>query len=130
MTSPVLACPSNDGDFVLDTDASNYVAGAVLSQIQNGEERVVSYFSKSFTKTERNYCVTRRELLAIIMAVKHFHPYLYGQKSKIRTDHGALTWLMTFKNPEGQTARWLKIPYTYDMTIEHRAGTLHSNADA
>lgn len=49
MTSPVLACPSNDGNFVLDTDASNYGAGAVLSQIQNGEERVVSYFSKSFT---------------------------------------------------------------------------------
>ena len=130
MTSPVLACPSNDGNFVLDTDASNYGAGAVLSQIQNGEERVVSYFSKSFTKTERNYCVTRRELLAIVMAVKHFHPYLYGQKFKIRTDHGALTWLMRFKNPEGQTARWLEILSTYDMTIEHRAGRLHSNADA
>lgn len=66
--------------FLLDTDASNYGAGAVLSQIQMGEERVrvITYFSKSFSKSERNYYVTRRELLAIILAVKHFHPHLYG----------------------------------------------------
>lgn len=76
----VLACPSNECNFLLDTDASNYGAGAVLSQIQMGEERVrvITYFSKSFSKSERNYYVTRRELLAIILAVKHFHPHLYG----------------------------------------------------
>lgn len=71
ITSPLLACPSNEGDFLLD---SNYGAGAVISQIQMGEARVISYFSKSFSKYERKYCVTRRELLAIILAVKHFHP--------------------------------------------------------
>lgn len=95
-----------------------------------GEERVISYFSKSFSKSERNYCVTRRELLAIMLAVKHFHPYLYGRKFKIRTDHGALTWLMRFKNPEEQLARWLEILSTYDLTIEYRAGRQHLNADA
>lgn len=53
ITSPVLACPSNEGDLLLDTDASNYGANAVLLQIQIGEERVISYFSKSFSKSER-----------------------------------------------------------------------------
>ena len=129
-TSPILACPTRVGEFILDTDASNFGAGAVLSQIQEGEERVISYFSKTFSKAQRNYCVTRRELLAIVMSVKHFHSYLYGQKFRVRTDHGALTWLMKFKNPEGQIARWIEILSTYDMTIEHRAGRLHSNADA
>ena len=37
---------------------------------------------------------------------------------------------MNFKNPEGQIARWLEILGTYDFKIEHRAGIVHSNADA
>ncbi|XP_076230291.1 uncharacterized protein LOC143176614 [Nomia melanderi] len=61
--TPVLAYPWMDADFVLDTDASNFAIGAVLSQIQNGEERVIAYFSKTLGKAERNYCVTRKELL-------------------------------------------------------------------
>ena len=57
--SPILAYPSQNDHFVLDTDASNYGMGAVLSQIQNGTEKVVCYFSKSFSGPERKYCVTR-----------------------------------------------------------------------
>ncbi|KAK3728413.1 hypothetical protein QZH41_020432 [Actinostola sp. cb2023] len=48
----------------------------------------------------------------------------------VRTDHGALRWLMNFKNPEGQLARWLEFLGTYDLTIEHRSGVKHGNADA
>lgn len=40
--------------------------------------RVITYFSKSLSKSERNYYVTRRELLPFVLAVKHFHPHLYG----------------------------------------------------
>ena len=46
----------------------------------------------------------------------------------VRTDHGSLCWLMQFKNPEGQIARWLKNLSSYDMKIEHRAGKLHKTA--
>ncbi|WP_333765323.1 ribonuclease H family protein, partial [Streptomyces sp. IBSBF 2390] len=51
--------------------------GAVLSQEIDGQEKVIGYFSKS-SKTERNYCVTRKELLAVVESVKYFHKYLYG----------------------------------------------------
>ena len=129
-SSPILSYPQPNLPFVLDTDASNTGAGAVLSQIQNGKEVVVSYYSKTFSNTERKYCVTRRELLAIILSVKHFHHYLYGQRFKIRTDHGSLRWLLQFKNPEGQIARWLETLASYQFTIEHRAGRSHGNADA
>jgi len=127
--TPVLSYPSDCGTYILDTDASLHALGAVLHQIQDGEEKVIAYYSQAFSKEERNYCTTRRELLAIVKSVKYFHHYLYGQQFKVRTDHGSLTWLLNFKNPEGQLARWLEILGTYQMDIEFRAGKFHSNAD-
>jgi hypothetical protein len=62
-------------------------------------------------------------------AVKHFHHYLYGVHFTVRTDHGALSWLTNFKNPEGQLARWLEVLGCYNFTIKHRAGIRHGNAD-
>ena len=128
--APVLAYPSRESTFILDCDASNYGMGAVLSQEDgDGIERPVAYFSKTLKKPERRYCVTRKELLALVSAVRHFHHYLYGRKFLIRTDHGALRWLMNFKNPKGQTARWIEVLGTYDYEIRHRPGRLHQNAD-
>ena len=46
------------------------------------------------------------------------------------TDHGSLRWLLRFKNPEGQLARWLEVLSTYDMELEQRPGKQHQNADA
>ena len=129
-SSPILSYPRKEGQYVLDTDASNTGMGSVLSQIQDGDEKVLSYYSKLFNTAERRYCVTRRELLAIVQSIKHFHHYLYGQVFKIRTDHGSLRWLLKFKNPEGQIARWLETLASYQFEIEHRPGRLHGNADA
>lgn len=128
-STPVLAYPCATGQFLLDCDASQDSAGAVLSQLQAGEERVIAYYSHAFSKQERNYCTTRRELLAVILAVKQFHHYLYGTKFIVRTDHGSLTWLHRFKNPEGQLARWLELLSSYDFSIEFRPGRHHLNAD-
>ena len=127
--SPILAYPQPEGQFILDTDASNFAIGVVLSQVQNGQEKVILYYSKSLSKAEKNYCVTRRELLAVVMGVQHCHHYLLGNKFKVRTDHGSLRWLMNFKNPEAQTARWLNILSKYDFEIEFRQGVKHGNAD-
>jgi hypothetical protein len=102
----------------------------VLSQISNqGKECVIAYYSRAPIKPERHYYVTRRELLAIVAAVKHFHHYVYGSHFTIRTDHGALNWLRNFKNPEGQLVRWLEVLGTYIYIIKHRAGLRHLNAD-
>ena len=57
---------------MLDTDASN--VGVVLSQVHQGYERVIAYYSQALSKPECS------ELLAIAKAIDHFHPYLYGQK--------------------------------------------------
>ena len=62
-------------------------------------------------------------------SVENFHHYLYGRKFLIRTDHAALRWLLSFKNPEGQIARWIERLQQYDFEIKHREGKLHGNAD-
>lgn len=129
-TAPILSYPQTSGKFILDTDASNTAIGGVLSQVQNGQEKVIGYFSKVLSKPERNYCVTRRELLAAVKSMEHFYKYLYGREFLLRTDHAALKWLLQFKNPEGQVARWIERLQEYNFTVEHRAGKSHNNADA
>ena len=130
LQAPILSYPDPEAEFILDTDASAYGMGAVLSQVQGGQERVIAYGSKSLTKEERRYCVTRKELLAVVYFVKYYRHYLYGRKFTVRTDHGALRWLMNFKDPQGQVARWLEVLGTYDFEIQHRAGLKHNNADS
>ena len=127
--APVLAHPDFTKPFLLDTDASDVAVGGVLSQIINGEERVIAYASRTLTKAEKKYCVTRKELLAVVEYVKYFRHYLYGKKFTIRSDHGSLRWLMNFKNPEGQVARWLEVLAAYEFEIQHRPGRQHRNAD-
>ena len=108
MTSvPVLGCPKADEPFILDTDASDLAIGGVLSQIQNGKERPISLASKVLNSAQRDYCTTRKELLAVVMFTRHFRHYLLGRVFLIRTDHASLVWLMRFKHPSGQLARWL-----------------------
>ncbi|KAL5516762.1 hypothetical protein EMCRGX_G002170 [Ephydatia muelleri] len=123
VSSPILALPDFSLDFVLDTDASGDGLGAVLSQVSNGEERVLAYASRALSRTERKYCATRREMLALVWAARHFRPYLYGKKFTLRTDHNSLKWLHNFKEPEGQVARWLEVLSEFDYTVVHRAGT-------
>lgn len=128
--APILAYPDAEQPFIVDTDASNVGVGAVLSQSVGGVERAVAYFSRTLNRAERNYCVTRRELLAVVLALRQFRPYLHGSHFLVRTDHASLTWLLNFKNPEGQVARWLEALQEYDFEIQHRPGRLHANADA
>ena len=128
--APILNYPTPDDQFILDTDASNQAVGAVLSQVQNGQERAIAYYSQVMSRPEQQYCTTRKELLAVVKAVKHFHPYLYGRSFVLRTDHAALRWLFSFRLPEGQIACWLEHLQQYDFRIEHRPGRNHGNADA
>ena len=128
--APVLKYPDTNKPYILDTDASKVGLGAVLSQEVEGREHVIAYYSRSLSRQESNYCTTRRELLAAVSAIEHFSPYLYGVDFLLRTDHSALQWLLQFKNPKDQMARWLEKLQPYNFTIAYRPGVKHGNADA
>ena len=131
-----MAYPNDDGMSILDTDASATGIGAVLSQLQWDEtsqkevERPVAFASRTLTRTQRRYCTTRRELLAVVCFVRHFRHFLLGRKFLIRTDHSSLRWIMSFREPTDQMARWLEILFQFEFVIEHREGKRHSNADS
>ena len=100
----------------------------MLSQAKEGKEYVLAYYSSKFSKPEQNYCVTRKEVLAIVKSVAHFHSYLYGAEFIIRTDDVALRRLKTLKNPEGQLWRWISYLEEYNYRVVHRQGHTHGNA--
>jgi len=122
--------PNDTDEFTVDTDASDFAVGAVLSQRQEGVERVIAYASRSLDRRERNYCVTRKELLAVVWFLRVFKQYLLGRRFKVRTDHAALSWLRHTPDPIGQQARWLEQLEEFDFVVEHRPGVRHGNADA
>ena len=97
------------------------------SQIEGNEERFIGYASLSFTKPERRYSTTRKELLAIVAFIQHFRHFLYGKSFIIRTDHNALK---SFKEPQGQVAHWIELLAEFNFVVQHRPGTKHGNADA
>ena len=129
LCAPILGFPTEDDRFVLDTDASLFAIGGVLSQIQNEEEVVIAYASRSLRLSQRRYCTTRREMLAAVVICTHFRSYLRGSQFTLRTDHSSLRWLQKFKNEDGMLARWYLLLCQFSVAFEYRPGSLHNNAD-
>ena len=134
LSSPILAYPDfrSSEMFILDTDwsASNCAIGAVLSQKQDGKERVIAYAAKRLNSTQRNYAPTKGELLAAVTFMRHFHYYLRHRKFVLRTDHAALKYIRTMDPPKGTIARWLDCIANFDFDVIYREGKKHGNADA
>jgi transposase InsO family protein len=128
--APVLSFPDiRGGNFILDTDASNTGIGSVLSQVQDGRETVIGYYSKLLSDSERKYCITKREFLGVVKAVQHFKPYLYGQNFLIRTDNSAVSHMLTLTDANEQIQRWQLFMSQFKFHTIHRPGRQHINAD-
>ena len=122
ISPPTSDIPSMNGPFILYTDPSQFAIGAVPAQVQNGQDRVICYASKSVNKTQNRYSTTKRELLAIVNYTRHFSHYHLGRQFKIIRVHRPLQWLENFKDSEALTARWLEKLDAFDYEIEHRSG--------
>lgn len=130
VSNPILIYPNFQEPFLLTTDASAFAIGAVLSQGPVGKDLPIAYASRTLCNAETKYSTIERELLAIVWAVKHFRPYLFGRKFTLITDHRPLTWLFSIKDPGSRLARWRLKLEEYDYKIEYKPGKINKNADA
>ena len=105
---PCLGTIRPTGRLILDTDASDYAVGAVLSQIQDGVERVLGYFSRTMNEAQTRYCTTKKELLAVKSGLEFWDHYLQNPSEPflLRTDHAALSWLRSMSVKDRTLARW------------------------
>lgn len=130
ITAPVLSCPNFDLPFIIQTDASGFGLGAVLTQQHSEGEKVICYLSRSLTRNERNYSTTERECLAVLWAIEKLRPYVEGSRFTVVTDHYSLVWLNRLQSPSGRLARWAIRLQQYDFDIVHRKGKEHVVPDA
>ena len=67
----------------------------------------MAYCSRALRPSQRRYCTTKREMLAVVAMCLQFRSYLRGAHFTLRTDHKSLVWLHRFKDTEGMLSRWL-----------------------
>ena len=132
MDMPVLAYANYKRPFCLNTDASKTGLGAVLYQQQDdGTYRVISYASRSLSKTERNYDAHKLEFLTLKLSVtERFHKYLYGGTFEVFTDNNPLTYVLTTAKLDATGQRWVATLANYNFKIFYKAGKLNLDADA
>jgi len=116
----------------LETDASRYTIGGVLSQQQEDSLwRPVTYLSKAMNETERNYEIYDQELLAIMEELKQWRQYLIGSNQfEIWTDHKNLGY---FKKPQKLNrcqARWTTELQEYNFQLVHKPSSSQKKVDA
>ena len=132
-TAPVLLLPDPKKPFMLETDASHFALGCVLSQRDNENNwHPVGYHSRTFTKAERNYSVTDKELLAIITGLEEWKHLLVGAKEpiKIYTDHRNLLFASKPQKLSMRQARWQEILSYFNYKVIYRPGSTNVRADS
>jgi hypothetical protein len=126
VTTPVLALPDFQKQFVVETDACDTGIGAVLMQ----EGHPLAFLSKSLSVQHRTLSIYEKEFLALIMAVERWRPYLQRSEFLIKTDHHSLTYLdeQTLQSPMQRKAmaRMMGLQFR----ILYKKGADNSAADA
>lgn len=129
VTAPILTCPDFSRTFYVQTDASAYGIGCVLTQFFEDGEKVICYLSRTLTSQERKYSSVERELIAVIWSLEKLRHYVEGFHFKVITDCHSLLWLHRLKDPQGRLARWALRLQPYDFEIIHRKGSDHAVPD-
>ncbi len=126
-----LSLPDMNRPFVIRTDACDIGISAILMQEDtDGILKAISFASRSLNKAERNYSTSHKECLAVIYGVRKFRMYIEYSPFVVETDHQALKWLMSQKEPTGRLARWALDLQEFDIEIKYRKGSENQLADA
>ncbi|GBG75405.1 hypothetical protein CBR_g20035 [Chara braunii] len=129
-TAPILIRPDPSKQFILIADWQPEAIFAILAQKGNdGHEHVIEYASRTVPDERRNDYAPQGECYAVVWGIQHFHPYLYGQKFRLVTDHEPLLALKKLTNYTGMIGRWAVRLQEYDFDMVYRKTERHGNAD-
>jgi hypothetical protein len=134
-SAPILFMPDPSRSFKLYVDASMEGLGAALHQVQEPDgipkEGVICYISRTLKESEKKYGASQLECLCLVWALDKLYYYLDGCTFEVITDCNALKSLLNMKTPNRHMLRWqIAIQeWRNSMTISHRAGNIHKNAD-
>jgi predicted aspartyl protease len=133
VSAPVLAHPDPRQPWIVQSDASGFAIGAVLSQKQtDGTVRPVAYWSHKLASAPRNYSATERELMAIVEATKHWRCYLHGSPYPIQllSDHKPLVYLNSKAELGQRLSKWMEQLCDLEFEIKYVKGKDNAAADA
>ena len=94
------------------------------------DRRVIAYASRQLKPHEKNYPVYDLELAAVVLALKLWRHYLFGEKCRIYTDHKSLKYIFTQKELNMRQRQWLDLIKAYDLEILYHPGKANVVADA
>ncbi|WPJ59666.1 hypothetical protein SMAC4_13198 [Sordaria macrospora] len=133
VSAPVLAHFDPAEPAIMETDASDFGIGAVLSQRkEDGKIRPVAFHSRKMSPAEMNYEIHDKELLAIVDSFERWRIYLEGAKHRIEvfSDHQNLAYFTHAKVLNRRQARWAIQLANFWFIINYRPGHLNGKADA
>src|SRR5882724_2931604 len=133
MSTPILVQPNQEALFRLETDASGYATGAVLSQLsEDGKWHPVGFTSKGLNLAKRNYAIHEKELLSVICGLEEWKHILEGTKHMIEilNDHRNLTYFRTSQDLNHRQAHWSLWLARFDFHLVHRPGQHSTKPDA
>jgi hypothetical protein len=122
-SAPILYAPNWNEEFIVASDASQFGVGAVLYQVGKGKIHHIEFFSKAFKGGQRNYPAPKRELLALVAALHHWRPILYGRRFRAEVDQKSLTYL--HKSKSYMILDWLNFLLEFNFYIIHKKGINH-----
>ena len=125
VVAPVLRMPNFEMPFVVTTDASLVLVGAILEQDFGQGLQPVAYESRKLNPAETRYSAYERELLGIVWAIGKWRHYLEGKHFIVQTDHSSLRHLPNQPSVNRRIWKWVSILQGYDIEIRHIPGQMN-----
>ncbi|KAL0545045.1 hypothetical protein IC582_020183 [Cucumis melo] len=126
LTVPVLALPTFDHPFEIETDAFGYGVGAVLVQ----SKRPIAFYSHTLSMRDRARPVYERELMVVVLSVQRWRPYLLGTKFVVKTDQKSFKLLLEQRVVQPQYQKWVSKLLGYSFEVVYKPGLENKAADA